>query len=225
MTNSIVSQGGLYIAERSVADCAEAQPVELWRTDPVTPTTTWNSRPQRRELLSTALGGGDAECPGYLTWDITGALAKLAKRGETTLTVEIRLPHGVEGDLSHGRKLGRMGMNVAYNYAPTVTKAGLEYPQWACGTKENPTLVGPRSYSLMVQGDDADQNDSTYNGQFAAWPVGHKDQRVERMGGGSGSHLSKIDWEMSQYPHGTVVAWKVRATTATTTRHGPSPAT
>jgi hypothetical protein len=63
----------------------------------------------------------------------------------------------------------------------------------------------------MVQGDDADQNDSTYNGQFAAWPVGHKDQRVERLGGGWGSHLSKIDWEMSQYPHGTVVAWEVRA--------------
>ncbi|MGY4909348.1 hypothetical protein [Micromonospora aurantiaca (nom. illeg.)] len=71
--------------------------------------------------------------------------------------------------------------------------------------------MGPRNHGLMVKGADADSNDSTYRGQFAAWPVGHEDQRAEQFGYSYGGALSKLDWDMSQYPHGTVVAWTARA--------------
>ncbi|MFE9203901.1 hypothetical protein [Micromonospora sp. NPDC007230] len=209
---AVVHKADLVIAERSAADCASAQPVELWRTDPIKATTSWESTPRRRELLGTVQAGRTATCPGYLVWDIMPALQKLANQDEQILTVEIRVPHGYEGKVSHGRKLRPFPViqSVA-NRAPTVTKIGLEFPSWACGSKENPQPVGARNYSLMIQGADSDSNDSSFNGQFAAWPVGHEDQRSERFGSSYGRTLSKVAWDMSQYPDGTVVTWTARA--------------
>ncbi|WP_327652664.1 hypothetical protein [Micromonospora aurantiaca] len=209
---TVVHKADLVVAERSAADCATAQPVELWRTDPITATTSWASSPRRRELLGTVQAGGEAACPGYLAWDIMPALQKLADQGKQTLTVEIRVPHGSEGKLSHGRKLRPFPViNSEANHAPTVGQIGIDFPAWACGTKTEPQPVGPRNHGLMVKGADADSNDANYRGQFAAWPVGHEDQRAEQFGYSYGGALSKLDWDMSQYPHGTVVAWTARA--------------
>lgn len=209
---TVIHKADLVIAERSAADCASAQPVELWRTDPVTTTTSWESSPRQRELLGTVQAGGTATCPGYLVWDVMPALQRLASQGEQTLTVEIRVPHGDEGKVSHGRKLRPYPViHTVANHAPTVTKIGLEFPSWACGSEENPQPVAGRYYSLMVQGADADSYDSSFYGQFAAWPVGHEDQRSERFGSSYGRTLSKVAWDMSQYPDGTVVTWTARA--------------
>ncbi|MEV4493326.1 hypothetical protein AB0K04_24820 [Micromonospora coxensis] len=209
---TVVHKADLVIAERSAADCTSAQPVELWRTDPITTTTSWESAPRHSELLGTVQAGGPAACPGYLVWDIMPALQKLANQDEQTLTVEIRVPHGDEGKLSHGRKLKPYPViRSETNHAPTVEQIGLDYPTWACGTKDNPQPVGPRNYGLMIRGKDADANDFNFNGQFAAWPVGQEDQRSEQFGSSYGGTLAKLSWNMSQYPDGTVVAWTARA--------------
>ncbi|MEU4714293.1 hypothetical protein AB0F73_11660 [Micromonospora purpureochromogenes] len=209
---AVIHKADLVIAERSAADCASAQPVELWRTDPIKATTSWESTPRHRELLGTVQAGGEATCPGYLVWDIMPALQKLANQDEQTFTVEIRVPHGDEGKLSHGRKLKPFpAIRTVANHAPTVAQIGLDFPSWSCGSKENPQPVGARTYGLMVRGDDADPHDSNFNGQFAAWPVGQEDQRSERFGSSYGGTLAKVGWDMSQYPHGTVVAWTARA--------------
>ncbi|MFI6232507.1 hypothetical protein ACIBD9_02975 [Micromonospora sp. NPDC050784] len=211
-SGTVIHKADLVIAERSAADCTSAQPVELWRTDEIKTTTSWDSAPRRRELLGTVQAGGEATCPGYLAWDIMPALQKLAKQGKKTLTVEIRVPHGYEGDLSHGRKLRPFPViHSESNHAPTVTQIGLEFPSWSCGTKDKPQPVGARNYTFMVRGADADPNDFNYNGQFAAWPIGHEDQRSELFGSGYGGALAKVTWDMGQYPHGTVVAWTARA--------------
>ncbi|WP_247684343.1 hypothetical protein [Micromonospora sp. D93] len=209
---AIVHRADLIIGERSAADCAAAQPIQLWRTDPIKTTTSWESEPRRRELIGTILAGGSATCPGYLVWDIRPALQRLADQDKQTLTVEISVPHGDEGKLSHGRKLHPYPViRSDVNHAPTVEQLGLEWPSWSCGTKKNPQPVGPRSYTFMLRGADADSSDAYLNAQFAAWPVGHEDQRSEQPGSSYGSTLAKVPWEMSQYPHGTVVAWTARA--------------
>ncbi|MET8039476.1 hypothetical protein ABZU25_01275 [Micromonospora sp. NPDC005215] len=209
---AIVHRADLIIGERSAADCATAQPVQLWRTDPIKATTSWESEPRRRELIGTILAGGSATCPGYLVWDIMPTLQRLADQDKQTLTVEIAVPHGDEGKLSHGRKLHPFPViRSDVNNAPTIAQIGLEWPSWSCGTKKNPQAVGPRSYTFMLRGADADSGDSLINGQFAAWPVGHEDQRTEQLGSSYGDTLAKVPWEMSQYPHGTVVAWTARA--------------
>nr|MDT0661122.1 hypothetical protein [Micromonospora sp. DSM 115978] len=207
---TVVHEARFTIGERSAADCTAAQPVELWRTDPIKPTTSWKSKPRRHELLGTVMAGGDTTCPGYLEWDIASTLRRLAEHNQQTLTVEIRVPHGHEHDLSHGRTLAPTPwINVTANYAPTVTRIGLNFPEWACGTETSPQPVGPRNYGLMVQGADADNFVDTLTGHFAAWPVGHDDQRSEQSGS-TFPRFSSVEWEMSQYPHGTVVAWTAR---------------
>ncbi|GIF65301.1 hypothetical protein Ais01nite_33360 [Asanoa ishikariensis] len=209
---SVVHRAEFVIAEQSAADCASAQPVELWRTDPTTSSTTWNNRPRQRELLGTVQAGGSTECPGYLVWDALPALRKAAARGEATLTVELRVPRSLEADVAHGRVLFPFpSLRTEYNFAPKVTRIGTSWgAESICGTKKNPQPLGAHSYTLMMQGTDADQFDQFY-GTFAAWPVGHEDQRVELPGGVYGGGFSRIEWEMSQYPHGTVVAWTARA--------------
>jgi len=207
---SVIHLAEVYVQERSAADCSSAQPVQIWRTDPISASTTWNTRPRQRELLSTALAGGSADCPGYLVWDIRAALQKAANRGDETLTVEIRVPQNLEADLTHGRRLAPFpGLRAEWNSAPTVSRIGHEFPSWACGTKRKPTLVNAANQSLMVEGADTDQFDWS-SGIFAAWPVGHEDQRVEKPGASYGSTLSKTEWEMAQYPHGTTVAWTAK---------------
>ena len=124
-----IHSADLVIAERSAAKCAQAQPVELWRTDPIAPTTSWDSPPQRRERIGTVLAGGPAACPGYLVWDVMPVLQKLADRNASTLTVEIRVPHRFEAALDHGRRLIPFPViHVESNSPPTVARAGLEFP-------------------------------------------------------------------------------------------------
>ncbi|HEX6873861.1 MAG TPA: hypothetical protein VF163_22395, partial [Micromonosporaceae bacterium] len=208
---TIIHKADLVIAERSAADCATAAPVELWRTDPITSTTSWSETPRRRELLGTVLAGGEAACPGYLTWDLKPTLQALASTGEDTLTVEIRVPWGKESDLSHGRKLRPYpALQTRSNHAPTVVRRGLEFPAWLCGTEAAPQPVRAVTQSLMIEYADDDRFDYV-RGQFAAWPVGQEDQRAERSGSNYGGNLAKAPWDMSQYPHGTVVAWIARA--------------
>ncbi|MGY4909349.1 hypothetical protein [Micromonospora aurantiaca (nom. illeg.)] len=133
---TVIHKADLVVAERSATDCSITQPVELWRTDPITATTSWASSPRRRELLGTVQAGGEATCPGYLAWDIMPALQKLADQGKQTLTVEIRLPHGSEGKLSHGRKLRPFPViNSEANHAPRSSRSG---------STSRPGPAGPR---------------------------------------------------------------------------------
>ncbi|MEV4618035.1 hypothetical protein AB0J74_04850 [Asanoa sp. NPDC049573] len=203
---TVVHEADLIAFPSSRTDCAVVQPLELWRVEPITATTTWDNAPKQRELLGTLQAG----CQENLSWDIVPALQNFAKRGERTLTVEIRVPHEVEADLAHGRKLvSSVTLDTMINNAPAVTRAGLDFPSWACGTARKPQPVGPRTYSLMIDIADPDSQD-LLNGQFAAWPVGHEDQRVERTGTGL-RNGSRVEWNMADYPHGTVLAWTGRA--------------
>ncbi|MDI1464167.1 hypothetical protein QEZ54_24620 [Catellatospora sp. KI3] len=208
----VISKTDVYVQEVSAADCGTAQPVEIWRTDAITSTTSWDDAPRQRELLGTANAGGpDATCPGYLVWDATAAMQRAAKRGDTTLTVEIRVPREFEGDLGHGRKLKRYaGLNVEWNTAPTNGSLAVEYPVGGCTTRQDPLVVPGRQVTLTQRLTDPDPNDYP-RGEFAAWPVGHEDQRIEAAGTGYARDLSKVSWDMSRYPHGTVVAWTARA--------------
>ena len=222
---ALVHKADLVIAERSAATCATAQPVELWRTDPITPTTTWNSAPRRRDRLGTVLAGGDATCPGYLTWDIRPALQRLADRDESVLTVELRIPHGSEGDLAHGRTLRPFPViHVEANHAPTIVDIGLNTPEGACGTLNKPTPVAGRTSNLAIRAADVNQFDRL-TGQFAAWPVGHEEERTEQFGGSyaNGYPSPAGTWR------GIHTARSSRGprapTTSTTSRPGPSRAT
>lgn len=209
LADTVLHQAELVIAERSVADCTTAQPVELWYTDPISETTTWRNPPRHRERLGVVHAGGVDDCPWYLTLDVIPALQRAIDEGERTFTVEVRIPYRYEAKLSHGRTLrSYANLRTTYNHPPTLDRIGLLHPAWACGTAEQPQPVGARTENLALSGSDADNE--LLSGDFAMWPAEHPDQRVERRGTSYG-RTARIDWDMSQYPHGTVVAWTARA--------------
>jgi hypothetical protein len=209
---TVIHEARLVIKESWAADCVSSQPVELWRTDPITATTSWSSAPHPIELIGTVLAGGPAPCPGYLVWDVMPILQKMANQDGTLLTVMIRVPNGVENDLDHGRRFHPYpGIDVKDNHTPAVAQIGLEFRQWACGTRKNPDPVRALGESLAIRISDPDPNDFDLRGQFAAWPVDDEDQRTEVLGGSNAARFSNVSWDMSRYPHGTVVAWTARA--------------
>lgn len=212
LEGTVIHKASVVVRERSAAGCSTAQPVELWRTDPFTTSSSWDSPPRRRELLGTVMAGGeDRTCPDYLVWDLVAALQELVDDGAKTLTVEIAVPSDDEGDVTRGRVL-RPSPSIQFhvNHRPVLERAGLVYPSQVCGTRSEPAPTTAHSTTLMAEGADADSTDRL-SGEFAAWPVEREVERVTRYGSTFGaSGRSQTGWDMSQYAQGTVVAWTAR---------------
>ncbi|GAA2387949.1 hypothetical protein Cme02nite_22790 [Catellatospora methionotrophica] len=212
LRGTVVSRALVSIEEATRQNCETPHYVELWRVDAISAATTWDNAPRRRELLGVAQVGGESGCAGWLGWDAMAAVQKLAQRDEQSITVEMRVPQGQEADLQHGRSLKVNAYLVAdSNHVPTVVKVGLEKPDWACGREDKPVPVTGGTVRMMADTADVDSIDYARPAQFAAWPVGHEEQRVERSGAVFFPRTSKITWNTAGYQDGAVVAWQARA--------------
>ncbi|MFG2063828.1 hypothetical protein ACGFIK_20690 [Micromonospora sp. NPDC048871] len=197
--------------EKLVTDCTRSAPVQLWRTAPVTSTTSWKKPPKELELLTTLSRSADQSCPGgYLTHDLTETLRAALQRGDQTLTLGLRIAASSERDKRLGRWLAALpGISLRDNGVPTVGEVG-HHPSGACGTADAPVPVNRRSTEFRAQVTDPDQNDRA-RATFAAWPVAAPEQRVERGGLGYAGGIFRTEWDTSGYPHDTLVAWAARA--------------
>ncbi|MBL7261081.1 hypothetical protein [Paractinoplanes lichenicola] len=190
-----------YTTERTVVDCSRLAPIEVWRTKPVTSTTTWQHTPKELELLGErSYGSGTTICPGaYMGIDMIPAIQAAFARGEKTLTLGVRIKAGSEGDATVGRTMAQARMSFAANHAPKVSGLKLKYPDGGCGTLAKHPTAGSR---IQVQATvtDADPNDHPQT-RYAYWPVDRPDERRES----SSPNLS-----LSGLADGTVVAWTAR---------------
>jgi hypothetical protein len=185
-----------YTYERTVNDCSQVAPIEVWRTKPVTSATTWQHPPKELELLDQRSYGKGVICPGaYLGVEMIPAIQAALARGEKTITIEVRISAGSEGDAKVGRTMSQAAMSYAANHAPTVSGLKLKYPSAGCGTLDKHPSAGTW---MQVQGTvkDADPNDHPQI-RYAYWPVDRPDQRKD-----SGPSL-----DLSGLADGTVVAW------------------
>ncbi|MEV4347099.1 hypothetical protein AB0J83_21800 [Actinoplanes sp. NPDC049596] len=190
-----------YTSERSVNDCTQAAPIEVWRTKPVTATTTWQKPPKELELLDERSYGSGAICPGaYLGVDLIPAIQAAFARGEKSITLEVRIAAGSESNGTVGRTMTQARMSYAANHAPTVSGLKLKYPDAGCGTLEKHPTAGT-FMQAQATATDADPNDHPQI-TYAYWPVEHPDQRKES----SGPSL-----DLNGFAEGTVVAWTAQA--------------
>ncbi|MEU8129483.1 hypothetical protein AB0B68_19890 [Micromonospora sp. NPDC049049] len=208
-----LSDADLIVREKKVTDCGKAAAVELWRTAGFANINSWKKPPVEQEKLGTmSAGGAGAECPGSLVQDLTSTVQAALARGETRLHLELRLNAEAERDERQGRWLYyRPTLSVQHNGLPTIGNLSL-YPNKGCGDATHPVTVGGGWITFSAKASDPDPNDWA-DVYFAAWPVDHPDQRRERGGSSYGSGQEhRTEWEMSSYPHGTVLAWTARAT-------------
>lgn len=201
--SQVLHQANLFSYESKVNDCGTAAPIQVWRTRPVTASTTWRKPPKELELVAERNLGKGILCPGaYLGIDVLPQLQAAIARRERTITFEVRVAPSGESDAKAGRRMKQFGLSVWANHVPTVSGMGLLYPDRRCGTLTKHPTAGNNTYFTAVSADaDPGSYPKTY---FAIWPVEHPDQRKE-FGGQSGTVRTSRD--LREYPDGTLLAW------------------
>lgn len=205
-----VTEAGFRVRERSVADCAASAPLELWRTDPVTPDTTWADPPAEIERLGTPAYASGQSCPNYLLVDVLAAVQAARVRGDDRITLELRVGVDGEGDTQYGRTLSidSVGLDLVTNGAPAVGQ--LSFYDKGCAPVDRPRPITAFTYPLQAKVSDPDQVDQL-SGAFAVWPVDSPADRRELTAGQYQIGLLGRDWDFTGYPHGAVLAWSARA--------------
>jgi hypothetical protein len=182
----------LSTSETQAPDC-EHRRVELWTTGPFDATSTWRRPPAELAKISTlTFTEGNPCLHSYVAWDATAALRQAAAAGQSTLTLELRIPRANEGDARLGRRFdSNVSLSVTYNTPPNVPTA-LSINSLGCVTQAPyPWLnsVNGASATLYAKVTDPDPTDMIST-EFAVWPVDHPDQRTVLPAGASVSGQS-----------------------------------
>jgi hypothetical protein len=175
-----VNPTGADAVEKAVNNCASERRIHLWETPTPTRPITWNNPPAEQRIASTSPAAFG--CPAaFIEFDVTDAV-RHALRGTGFLTLEVRVPADVEGDVAFGRSLANsLAIQLNYNHAPN-RPFDLRVNEVACGP--DPLQVNSLQPRLRAKLTDPDVN-ATGGGQdslsaiFQVWPVGQPEQVTE----------------------------------------------
>ncbi|WP_271208592.1 FG-GAP-like repeat-containing protein [Streptomyces poonensis] len=182
-TDKVVSRSTFRIKNTWSWSCT-AKPVELWRTDPIGSSTTWNDRPTRREQMDTVTDakGWSSSCPaGNLAFDVTKGAKDAAANEWDTITLE--LAAASESDVYGWKKFDAKTatLSTTYNTRPNVPSGLDTYPvstnnEYGCGDRAPYQYIGNTDFYLRAKVSDPDGG--TVKAVFRLWPTGHGDDGV-----------------------------------------------
>ena len=164
--------------ETQVNDCSAARSWEVWRTDRIRPTTSWLNPPRAREKLAVIGGEG---CGSWVETNLADAVRAALTRNETTLTVELRVPKRLEGNVRFGRRIENNPLIATHYNSPPGAPTNLKIDGRSCsGTGIFITATTPYLNATLT---DPDTN-ATGGGDplyvtFAIWPVDRPAERYE----------------------------------------------
>jgi hypothetical protein len=205
----VVHQANFSANEKSVADCTQTAPIEVWRTKPVTATSTWQKPPKELDLVEQTTLGHGTLCPGaYLGVDVLAPIQAAQARHEKTITFEVRVAAAAESNPALSRTMSRFALSAWANHPPVVSGEKLLLPDRPCGTLAKHPSAGGQFATLTAHTTDADAPPSPTT-SFAIWPVGHPEQRT--VLGSSTSVDPRQSVDLRGYPDGTVLAWNAQA--------------
>ncbi|WP_432109813.1 FG-GAP repeat domain-containing protein [Streptomyces sp. AA1529] len=203
-TDKIVSKSTFRIKNTWSWSCSKRK-IELWRTAPIGPGTTWNKQPTKRETLDsvTDAKGWGSDCPaGNLAFDTTKAAKDAAANHWKTVTLGLKATN--ESSVYGWKKFAAKSavLSTTYNTRPN-TPSGLDTSPVStrnsdgCGDTAPHGAIGNTDFFLGAKVKDRDGG--TVKAIFHLWPTGH---RYEDDGG------LIIDKTVS-VPSGTVARAKV----------------
>lgn len=159
-----------------------AKPVEVWRTDSIDSSTTWNNRPTRREKLATVTDakGWSSSCPaGNLAFNVTPGAADAAASKWNTVTFELAASN--ESDVYGWKKFDARSavLSTEYNTLPNAPTAQDTSPistrnSKGCGDVAPYGTIGNTDFYLTAKVSDSDGG--TVKAQFQLWATGHHDE-------------------------------------------------
>jgi hypothetical protein len=197
----------LSAAESAVTDCTARPTVQLWRTRAVKSNTTWRNPPAELEKVGSYLAGG-TRCPAGVSFDLVSTFNAALARGDSSMTLELRLPEGSETQPASSRSVRLPGVALLTNRLPVVSDLRLVYPDRPCGTLARPTPAAD-STTFRAKGTDPEGNHVSVS--FSVWPAGHPDQRREFYGGTDFEGNAEATTDLSEFPDRSLVAWAARA--------------
>jgi hypothetical protein len=200
LKSQVLHRVTFYSYEETVTDCSKVATVQVWRTKPVTSTTTWQKPPKELELLAERTRGAGGICPGaYLGVDMIPAIQAAFARGEKKITIGVRVNAAGEDVAGIGRTMRKAAMSYDTNHAPKVSGLKLKYPDAGCGTIEKHPTAGSW-IEVKANVTDADPGDYPKI-LYAYWPVDRPAERRETR---------RANLDLTGLADGTVVAWTAR---------------
>ncbi|MGW1881297.1 hypothetical protein [Streptomyces sp. NPDC001970] len=165
-------------------DPAAAGPTELWSTNGITTTPSWNTNDSywAAKLDSDSYAHGNPTfCPGnqghdYRSTALTNYVQQAADNGWGTLAFGLRAASGYEGDTeSFKRFTNSPALEVTYNYKPEVTSAKAYEGTWSPGGDGNKPVpcadvIGNSGLALTATLKDKDGG--TVTGEFSVTKSG-----------------------------------------------------
>ncbi|MFJ3235825.1 FG-GAP-like repeat-containing protein [Streptomyces sp. NPDC086787] len=148
-----------------------AKPVELWRTDAITSSTTWNHRPTRREKMATVTDakGWSSSCPaGNLAFNVAEGAKDAAAGKWNTITFELAASN--ESDVYGWKKFDAKSavLSTEYNTVPNAPTGLDTSPSvGGCDTAAPYTVIGNTDVYLTAKVSDADGG--TVTTEFRLW--------------------------------------------------------
>ncbi|WP_109036420.1 FG-GAP repeat domain-containing protein [Streptomyces rubrogriseus] len=219
-TNKVITKSTFRIKNTWSWSCTKRN-VDLWRSDAISSSTTWNSRPTRRQKLSTVddAKGWGSSCPaGNLAFDTTAG-AKDAAAGKWN-TLQLELAAANESDVYGWKKFDARTavMSTTYNTVPNVPTALDTSPSaGGCDTSAPFTVIGNTDVYLTARVYDSDGG--TVKAQFRLWGYSDRsggaeiyDQTVSATSGTvARARVPKATLAAKEAAAGGAFAWKVRA--------------
>ncbi|MFF0964803.1 LamG-like jellyroll fold domain-containing protein [Streptomyces sp. NPDC003703] len=158
------------------ANCT-GKPVELWRTGPISSSTTWSAQPSwsARADTVTAAKGYSSSCPGgNVSFDATGAVSYTAGQSASTTTLGLRA--GDESDAIAWKQFGspsdhKPTLSVTFVSAPSAP-AGVKMsaPSLACSTAyAGAVVIRDTTPTLAAAPKSADGSQSTLRPDFEVY--------------------------------------------------------
>jgi hypothetical protein len=182
----------LVISETKVNDCRKKRALQVWRTDAITPSTSWAKPP--KPIRKVASPEGPPGCPAsYIEADVAAAVQDALAAGQNTLTLAVMVPAEKEKNVAYGRSIKKeLGISVGANTPPGTPTAVTVNDQSCAGPGSR--YVGDDYNDTVVIKTDIDDADSDTGGgdwlrsTFALWP--------------EAAPAEKIQWEQDALPPG-----------------------
>ncbi|MFF8373455.1 LamG-like jellyroll fold domain-containing protein [Streptomyces lydicus] len=199
------------------ASCSKRE-VELWRTKPISSSTTWNSQNEsgfwQKKLASDSFAYGYEGCAAKdAEFDIRSAVQEAADNKWPTLTFGLKA--GSESDgLAWKRFSDKAFVRVKYNRPPPQVKPSQLTMQYGGTCKKSGAPARVRSGGMLYANNITDPDRDKVQVQFqASWDAGDGKGAIARWkpglttAKGSGSDFAI---KSPQVPENTTVSWAVR---------------
>lgn len=192
-----------------------AREVQLWKTGPISTSTTWSKQPAWNGMLTAknVAKGYSSSCPaGGVEFDVTDHVRDAAKAGASSITEGLRATPAAESnhDTNSWKKFrNNPSITIVYNTVPSVPRSLTTDGSATCTTGSGRLAIGTGTPTLRATVSDAD-NAVRARFQWWAGSVQAGEYLSPSVAGKTPTVVAK-QIPAGAFGNGAIAKWRVRA--------------